>query len=841
MMWKLRAFATIGWIISSFSSDARSGEWGQPVKWQDHELPHVSQSHEELITTRRHEYAIEMGGTVDMDHALTREYAIWRLGWQPNESLIIENVGSVPAESCKVIVNDRGDWYSMEGLLREAIGTAKNEQEKVFLIWDFLRSNRHHDDPIHGGLWRDELHDPVKMLAIYGAGLCDDSGSIGASMYWAAGLSQPEPFVRALHGHMMCEVFAEGRWQFMDIDENVFYLDRENRLPVSGDVITHDHDLAHREIHFGPRFSDWPRSRRAAALFGRDDEQSMRLAKGYEIRVNLRPAERIEYRWDNVGKWSMSMQDRQRRWVGNSRKIYKPALRKLDPEAQEACNVNPVTFEGRPAIAAENADGSITYRMSSAFVFCGGGVTASFHLGEVSDQACIEAWATDNKGEGKTEPVVVWQGNGPGPKRAEVTLDEALNPTGGPPEYEFWVRVRLSSKSGKAAAVLTDLSIRGDIMVSPIFLPRLCLGENKVVYTDESGPDRKVRVTYKWRETTATKPPAAPKLIYPPDGRTLRDEKLTYKWQSVDEAETYQFQVSRDPALRWPYRASFDVVYNKTEYRVPFWGIYSPDEDYYWRVRARNDKGIWGGWSEVRTFWWSGPCVPKNVKLTNNDGRFTLSWEPNPRGRRPVVYEVYGSNIKGFSVSKEPYEIETLGTVPTNYLGRTTSTNMIVAGHRAADNIPTGVENPDNLNRCYYRVVAIDEYGTHSGCSAYAEMPHPYIWTAPPTTVRAGHDYCYQPGLIHSLGDLQYRYVEPNCKFWEREQLSFSLLKAPEWLDIDSETGRLTGTAPVNDTGLHLVSIQATATFEKRTGKDTFTEDLSPLTCTQDFELVVHQ
>ena len=309
----------------------------------------------------------------------------------------------------------------------------------------------------------------------------------------------------------------------------------------------------------------------------------------------------------------------------------------------------------------------------------------------------------------------------------------------------------------------------------------------------------------------------------------------------MDDAETYQFQVSRDPALRWPYRASFDVVYNKTEYRVPFWGIYSPDEDYYWRVRARNDKGIWGGWSEVRTFRWSGPCVPKNVKLTNNDGRFTLSWEPNPRGQRPVVYEVYGSNIKGFSVSKEPYEIETLGMVPANYLGRTTSTNMIVAGHQAADNIPTGVENPDNLNRCYYRVVAIDEHGTRSGCSAYAEMPHPYIWTAPPTTFRVGHDYCYQPSLIHSLGDLQYRYVEPNCKFWEREQLSFSLLKAPEWLDIDSETGRLTGTAPVNDTGLHLVSIQATATFEKRTGKDTFTEDLSPLTCTQDFELVVHQ
>ena len=81
--------------------------------------------------------------------------------------------------------------------------------------------------------------------------------------------------------------------------------------------------------------------------------------------------------------------------------------------------------------------------------------------------------------------------------------------------------------------------------------------------------------------------------------------------------------------------------------------------------------------------------------------------------------------------------------------------------------------------------------------------------------------------------------MAPNCKFWEREQLSFSLLKGPKWLKIDSETGLLTGTTPPSGAGRYSVSIQVTATFEKRTGKDTFTEDLPPQTCTQDFELTV--
>ncbi|MFC1637199.1 Ig domain-containing protein, partial [Planctomycetota bacterium] len=84
----------------------------------------------------------------------------------------------------------------------------------------------------------------------------------------------------------------------------------------------------------------------------------------------------------------------------------------------------------------------------------------------------------------------------------------------------------------------------------------------------------------------------------------------------------------------------------------------------------------------------------------------------------------------------------------------------------------------------------------------------------------------------------------PNCKFWEREQLSFSLVKAPKWLKIDSETGLITGTAPANNPdrpygASYPVSIRATATFEKRTGKDTFTDDLPPKIHAQDFELIV--
>jgi len=824
-------------IVPGFSSVAPGGPVGTELPWQEHELGHVKKSHAELISSGRHEYAIEMAGNVDMDHALTREYARWRVGWQPNESLIIENVGTTLVENCKVIINERGDWYSMEGLLREAIGSAKSEQEKAYLIWQFLRKDRHHDDPLYEGRWGDELHDPVKMLVIYGAGLCDDSGSIGASVFAAAGLNQQKPFVRSLHGHMMCEVFAENRYQFMDIDENVFYLDRENSLPVGGDVIVRDHDLAHREIHYGPIFNSWQRSQSAASLFGRDDGKTTRLTQGYKVRVNLRPAERIEYRWDNIGKWSMRQPHRQRRWVGNSRKIYKPSLSSPKAGAEKIENVSFKTIDGRPVAAGDDAKASLLYRMNSAFVFCGGRVQAEFHLQDAADQAAIDVWAIDNKGSGKTEPVTLWQAKGAGTKQANVEIDKAINPTEGRPEYEYWVRVRLISNRASGGAALTKLTLRGDIMVSPIFLPRLRLGTNKVVYTDGSQSGRKVRVTYNWRETTATKPLPAPKLLYPPDNQTIRDEIVTYKWQPVAEAVAYHLQVSRDPSFRWPYRPSLDVVYKGTQYANPFWGIYNCETDYYWQVRAQNDKGIWGDWSKARTFRWQGPHIPVEVKLTKIDGRFVLSWKPNRRGEQPSAYEVYGSDIKGFSVHKEAHEIATLGKVSGNYLGRTMATRIEVAGV-FSDN-PVGVENQENLNRCYYRVVAVDAEGAHSGCSDYAEMPHPIIISLPVVKTSLGERYRYQPKVIRSLGDLQHRYEKPVTKFWEQEQLRFSLEKGPDWLSMDSKTGLLTGTPSAANAAKHRVRIGLTTSFEKRTGKDKFSSDLPDKKSYQDYSLTV--
>ncbi|MCD4830180.1 MAG: hypothetical protein K8R02_00050 [Anaerohalosphaeraceae bacterium] len=828
-------------ILITIAGAGREGfKVGTILEWQLQELPHINRSSQQVITNASpYEYNITMGGAIDMDHTITRDYMNWNIGWQPNESLTIANIGSVPIENAKIIINQRGNWYSFEEMLDEILATAKSDQEKVYLIWQFVRLNRHHNLPLHEVTFAEELHDPVKMFTSYGAGICDDAGSVTGSLFQAAGITQQEPFAGAYRGHIMCEVFNEGHYQFMDSDVHTFYLDRENELPASGATIARDHDLVHREIHLHDTANPWVDSRKLAALYGRDDTRTTRLTRGHQIRVNLRPGERIEYRWDNIGKWSMD-RDFGRTEVGNSRKIYEPALDAPNAGATEAENISLIKLNGQAAVTADSNEASLTYRMNSSFVFCGGLMNATFELADANDKVIIEAWAEDNKGEGKTEPIVLWQSEGAGMQVADFEIDSAIAPTRGRPEYEFFVRIRLNSNSGKGGAALTHLAIRGDIMVSPMFLPRLKLGENKVVYSDESTSERKVRVTYNWRETMDAKPLTAPALTYPADKSIIRDEILTYKWQPVEGAKAYHLQVARDKDFRWPYRPCLNVNYKETaEHIVPFLGIYSPNTTYYWRVCTKNDKGIWGDWSKPSTFTWTGPRIPIEVKLTERDGLTTLSWQPNPRGEKPVSYEIYASDIKGFSLSKTNYDVYGLGEVSGNFLGKTTDNEILVTGHLDVNNPPAGVVNPENLNRCYYRVVAVDKHGTRSGPSNFAEMRHPYIYTKPVTIAKVGEPYCYQPFSVSSLGDLQRFYTKPGKKFWEREHLKFYIEQAPEWLRIDSDSGLLTGTPPTAAAGDHYIRLRIKATYEKRPGKDGAIGNLHPRSNFQSYRLVV--
>ncbi len=45
----------------------------------------------------------------------------------------------------------------------------------------------------------------------------------------------------------------------------------------------------------------------------------------------------------------------------------------------------------------------------------------------------------------------------------------------------------------------------------------------------------------------------------------------------------------------------------KAQYSLPYTGLLTPDKRYYWRVRAKDAKGVWGQWSKTWSFTPRGP------------------------------------------------------------------------------------------------------------------------------------------------------------------------------------------------------------------------------------------
>ena len=267
----------------------------------------------------------------------------------------------------------------------------------------------------------------------------------------------------------------------------------------------------------------------------------------------------------------------------------------------------------------------------------------------------------------------------------------------------------------------------------------------------------------------------------------------------ADPIADYQFELSERPDMKFPLSTNFQRLISKTgdsgkaRWTLPFPGMLTPETVYYWHVKAKNKTGVWGPWSAAWSFTAKGCAYPVNVTLdtTTNNGIGTLRWSPNPVGRKPAKYRVYGSDEKGFSVSDTPYTVligaskDLTNPFPSNFVGETTDTFLDVVG--------PGLTLP-NANKAYYRVVAVDSNDKRSWSSEYASAPRPFVYSEPVSMAQAGIPYSYQVKTIRSIGDLRERTTNYVKSFWEIERPIFTLIQAPDGLQIDTKTGLISGT-----------------------------------------------
>jgi len=785
----------------------------------------IVKSHTETVSTDRHEYKIVMGGTVDGENSRSPiGYKAWEQTWESNRSIRLENIGETDVIN-PWLSNGKNNLSTIEEIVNNVLEPGMTEEEKAIAIWRWSMQHR-----FHATTGDAEMLDPVKVFNVYGYMLCDDDAIVLACLWREGGLK-----VRPAYpwGHAVNEVFFSNKWHLMDGDENIIFLLRDNSTIAGESDIVQDHDLIKRTHTYGIlQNDDRQMDEFSASLYWYTGDPGVKppgvreCVTNHNMKMILRPGESIVWRWGYKGSPKFHGKEWESVWGKNSfnRRYnglweYKIDFSK-DIWRKGAYSFQNIEVGEKSVIAEPGKVGTIIWKINSPYVFVGGRL-------EIEGKGAKYFLSWDGK---------EWED-------IEDNFDMSF-PQNGPARYQYYLKCQLKGKAN-----IKHLTIVNDIQMAPLSLPGMSLGENKFIYSDETQGKRKVAITHEWVERSSSRPPLAPpEPVSPQDGMEVEGTKLTFKWQipsdpDGDDIVDYHFELSDRSDIKWPLSPNFEKLISKTsdkgkaEYTLPYTGLLNSDTEYYWRVRAKDENGIWGLWSKIWKFIPQGPAPPVNVKIefdpVNQIG--VLKWEPNKTGRKPVKYRIYGSNEKGFTISDElymvyigytsPIKMETFlpptpfmetkvseqtdenedntfyenlqYQFPANFFAETENTEFTVIGEDITI---------QNANKAFYRVVAVDEYGNQSGSSDAATVNSPYadvvpvIYSKPVVNVKKGKKYSYRIKLILSMGDLtcksRDRYYD--ARFWTVEWFDanhpiFSLKQSPKWLSIDKNTGVLSG------------------------------------------------
>src|SRR5262245_54285804 len=739
----------------------------------------VTRRHVEKIGTAEHKYTVVHGGTMDgtncrspMGCGMNREGAIEQT-WQSNRAVRMENVGQTDIVE-PWLSNGRSNFRNIKEIVASAVTPGMSDAEKAIALWRQQIQHRY-----HSSAGADDLGDPVKVFNIYGLNPCGKDAMMMGGLWKQVGLKGAP--VR-LVGHAIAQVHYDGEWHVMDGDLGMIYLLRDNETLASDRQLARDHDLVKRTHTMGILVDDSrTRDERAAAMFVSEDPiQGSRACKeDTTMQMTLRPGEALVWRWGHL-KTAKYMSPNQFVYpdnICNGLWEYRPDFGG-EVWKKGAMKVENVASGPEGLAAGQGKTGTVVWKITSPYPFVGG------HL---EREASGARFAVSSDGTKWTDIV-------------GSNFDKFF-PREGNPYYQYQLRCELPD-----GAKLKRLAVINDLQMALLALPEMTVGKNSFTYTDKSAGERRVRITHGWVERSTSKPPEAPEAAYPRDGGQAEGTDFAFRWSvpkdpDGDKITDYHFMLANRQDMRWPLSTNFDKLISRTadkgkaQYVLPSTGLLTGGKTYYWRVRAKDEKGVWGPWSKTFTVTPKAPNYPVEVALNyDKDKRIgVLKWKANSAGQKPVKYLVYGSNEKGFSVSDVPYIVsigvskELKPDFPANFIAETTATELAVMGE--------GVES-QSANKTYYRVVAVDSQGKRSGPSDYATAPRPTIYGKPVAQAKVGTEYRCQLQANRSLGDLRLRVVDgkETANFWDIEKPQFAIQEGPAWLKIDPSTGVLSGT-----------------------------------------------
>ncbi len=645
---------------------------------------------------------ITLNGFLDSYNTLTNDYSIsGKRVFEPIKTIKITNNDSTNLISPLLTFNNINKWNDIEGLLCEIFENINTGKDSALSLWEtYTRKTVHHKSPE----MNNTISHPVALLGCYGYLTC---GNMSKAVSGLAKYFNYESQVWDLLSsdgiaHSISEVKFDNNYVIIDPDVNVFYLDFDNETLVGRDEITEDNYLIYRTHHYGEsRLVDLD----VASIYNGSSKQiAFPISSDKNLKYNLRPGESIIFDYAKAKYYHHieTTPPSEIPWfISNSKVNFKPDFRTIDLNklvySYKNIYINKSNQE-LPIIYSSNLfeDSQLIIYMTTPFILLGGDIIINAFSQTLSDSITLDysenliSWSN------------IWKSSKTGHYRDSIDIYDKILPLQLKEKHNYYLRFILSPKSSEASCGIDSLNISSIIQCSKFYLPAMTLGENIIEYSDLNEQSRNVEIEIVYQETTENIPPEQIiEPIFPLDGATVSASKFTFSWlrpvdADGDEIIDYEFQLSNRPDMKFPLSPTFHRYLStlsnpiKPEFELPLYGLLNSDTEYFWRVRAKDSKDVWGQWSPIWSFNVNCVMMPLNSYVSETENLRTICWQNNVEGKSPSSFEIYGSNTPNGFIPDE-----------TNLIGISNSNAFILEDNKYD----------------FYRIVAVDEEGNKSGPS----------------------------------------------------------------------------------------------------------------------------
>jgi len=402
-----------------------------------------------------------------------------------------------PVRSPRIVGDLRPDFHSLESILAAPRFAGKRGEALALALYDYFAStvdgtwhgwspNEREGDPIGWG----DVSDPVKLLNVYGWAICGQCARLLLGLYRAAGMPAR---IRSLPGHVLCEVFYDKRWHVWDVDMRTWFrapagyiagvdelaadaktLIRENpnrANPCSlPDRTLDDYATMYDQARSGAKtFPFWETRAHTMDFVLRPGETLIR-SEDHAGRFLLPAAWQEFLNGPHKGEWTGLPRERYApfRTIGNGRWIYAPDLTSRTRDVELGAWSRDGLTQDQRGLAGP---GVIEFRIQSPYPFCGipdsgrpGFPAAKGVWLSLAGEGSVTAAVTDSEGGFVT--VAATQGT----FDLKPDITEPLKA-----RYDARVRLELA-----ADAWLSRFAFNGYVLTSPMSLPRLVEGRNRM-------------------------------------------------------------------------------------------------------------------------------------------------------------------------------------------------------------------------------------------------------------------------------------------------------------------------------------------------------------------------